>query len=93
MSQSPIFEQFYPKNNVTIALSTNLEQKLKLAAKLSQKSEQDLIIEAIENHLKQFYPKQSCYDLAMELEVIGVAENLPPDLSTNPEYFEGFGNL
>ncbi|MEB3311427.1 MAG: hypothetical protein VKJ02_14465 [Snowella sp.] len=34
---------------------------------------------------------QNCYDLALELGVIGVAENLPPDLSTNPAYFEGFG--
>lgn len=87
MSQSTIFEQSYPKTNITIALSTSLEQKLKQVAELSQKSEQDLIIEAIENHLKQFYPRQSCSDLAMELGVIGVSEDLPPDLSTNPEHF------
>ncbi len=33
----------------------------------------------------------SCYDLALELRVIGVAENLPTDLGTNPAHFRAFG--
>jgi hypothetical protein len=34
---------------------------------------------------------QSCYDLAMQLGVVGCAEDLPVDLSTNKAYLEGFG--
>jgi virulence-associated protein VagC len=34
---------------------------------------------------------KSCYNLAMELGIIGIAKDLPSDLSTNPDYFEGFG--
>lgn len=36
-------------------------------------------------------PFKSCYDLAEELGIIGIAKNLPADLSTNQAYFEGFG--
>lgn len=33
---------------------------------------------------------KNCYDLALEMEVISVINDLPPDLSINPDYFEGF---
>ncbi|HLJ10491.1 MAG TPA: antitoxin family protein [Planctomycetaceae bacterium] len=33
----------------------------------------------------------SCYDLARDLGVIGVADDTPPDLSSNPAHMEGFG--
>lgn len=79
------------KTNISIPLSPILEQRLKEVAQMSQKSEQELILEAVENHLKQFPKQKTCYDLAKELGVIGVADNLPSDLSTNPDYFEGFG--
>ena len=79
------------QNNISIALSPSLEQRLKQVAQMNQKTEQELILEAIENHLEQFLSSKSCYDLAIELGVIGVAEDLPSDLSTNPSYFQGFG--
>jgi predicted DNA-binding antitoxin AbrB/MazE fold protein len=34
----------------------------------------------------------SCYDLAQSIGVIGVADDAPSDLSTNPAHFEGFGS-
>lgn len=78
-------------NNINITLSPSLDQRLKEVAKMSQKSEQELILEALESHLQQFPFSKSCYDLALELGVLGVAEDFPPDLSTNSDYFEGFG--
>jgi hypothetical protein len=33
----------------------------------------------------------TCLDVARGLGVIGIAEDLPEDLSTNPKYFDGFG--
>lgn len=33
----------------------------------------------------------SCYDLARDLGVIGVVDDSPTDLSTNPAYLDGFG--
>jgi hypothetical protein len=44
-----------------------------------------------ENHSKLETNKtKNCYDLALEMQVISVTNHLPPDLSINPDYFEGF---
>jgi predicted DNA-binding antitoxin AbrB/MazE fold protein len=43
------------------------------------------------NNLEKLSSAKSCYDLAQELGIIGIAEDLPSDLSTNKNYFEGFG--
>ncbi|MGB0564148.1 MAG: hypothetical protein ACPGVO_20455 [Spirulinaceae cyanobacterium] len=77
--------------NITIPISPNLEQQLREVAGVQQKSVQELIIEAVELHLQQLTPSKSCYDVALDLGVIGVVNDLPNDLSTNPQYFEGFG--
>lgn len=76
--------------NITIPVNQRLEKRLKEVAQISQKSEQELILEALENHLKQFPSSQNCYDLANDLGILGVTEDLPSDLSTNPNYFQGF---
>ena len=33
----------------------------------------------------------SCYDLAQKAGMIGALKDASPDLSTNPEHFQGFG--
>ncbi len=35
---------------------------------------------------------ESCYDIALRTGIIGLVEDAPRDLSTNPKYFEGFGS-
>lgn len=47
----------------------------------------------MESYIRKFIPEKSCYDLAMELDVIGSVVDLPKDLSTNPDYFNGFGGI
>ena len=34
----------------------------------------------------------TCFDLAQKIGVIGVADDTPTDLSSNPAHFEGFGS-
>ncbi len=34
---------------------------------------------------------ESCYDIAQRSGIIGIVEEASSDLSTNPQYFEGFG--
>ncbi len=70
-------ERIYVMNNtqttsINILVSSILESRLKEVAKLSQKSEQKLIIEAVENYLKQFSSPKNCYALAKELGIIGI---------------------
>lgn len=75
-----------------IVLSSNLQQKLTKLAQQTKKSEQEVIIEVLEKYLEiEETLEQNCYDRALELGVIGVAEDLPSDLSTNPDYFIGLG--
>ena len=74
-----------------INLEPQLEAQLKATAKQINQTEQELITEAITKHLQELNQSENCYDLALQLGVIGRAENLPPDLSTNPNYLEGFG--
>ncbi|MBP0016922.1 MAG: hypothetical protein J7647_05110 [Cyanobacteria bacterium SBLK] len=78
---------------LNISLSTDLKQQLQKAVEITQKNEQQLIVEALEKHLAELTKPQNCYDLALKLGVIGVAENFPSDLSTNPDYFTRFGNF
>ena len=73
---------------VHLFLPVYLEALLKAIAKQTNKTEQELIIEAIIKHLQELNQSQNCYDLALQLGVIGRAENLPADLSTNPNYLE-----
>ena len=74
-----------------INLEPQLEAQLKATAKQINQTEQELITEAITKHLQELNQSENCYDLALQLGVIGRAETLPPDLSTNPNYLEGFG--
>lgn len=77
--------------SINVLMSSLLESRLKEIALSSQKSEQELIIEAVESYLKQFPPIKTCYDLAKELDIIGSVTDLPSDLSTNSNYFDEFG--
>ncbi len=58
-------------HSVTIPVSETLSEQLKTLAELQDKSEHELIIEAVESYIRKFIPEKSCYDLAMELDVIG----------------------
>jgi hypothetical protein len=83
------------KYSVTIPISTTLDKRLKEVAKIQNKSEQELILEALESHLNKISPNVNCYDLLQELGIFQEIEgvDLPSDLSTNPKYFDNFGTL
>ena len=78
-------------NSLNLVLNSEIEHQLKEAARQAQKNEQEIIIEAPEEHLKKLKKSPKCYALAVELGLIGIAEDLPADLSTNPDYLKGFG--
>ena len=50
-----------------------------------------MIREALEQYLAAPEKGESFYDLALRTGFLGAGKNLPPDLSTNKKYFEGFG--
>jgi hypothetical protein len=70
------------------------ERELREYARRTGRSEAEVIGAALDAYLTKL-PRladgETCYDIAKRIGFIGGSDNLPPDLSTNPDYFEGFG--
>lgn len=79
------------KGHVTVQIGEELQIQLKEVARLQHRSESDVVHEALQIYLQEVSGKQNCYDLAKRLGIVGIASDLPEDLSTNPDYFNGFG--
>jgi hypothetical protein len=76
---------------INVRIEERVKQQLEAEARLKGVSPSAVVRQAIEEHLKQQKPAESCYDLAKRLGILGSAKGLPSDLSTNPKYREGFG--
>jgi predicted DNA-binding protein len=76
---------------ITVRLPASLQARLERRAKLSGKTESELVRESVEAHLAEDPKRESAYDLAKRLGLVGCVKNAPSDLSTNPKYMEGFG--
>jgi len=78
-------------DRLSIRLSPTLRRKLARAAAVERKPEAAVVRQALESYFGGNGQPVSCYDVAKRMGVIGMAKNLPRDLSTNKKYFEGFG--
>jgi hypothetical protein len=76
---------------INVRVQSRLKQQLEAEARARGVSPSQIVRQAIEEHLRQQEPGESCYDLAKRLGIIGSAEGLPTDLSSNPKHMEGFG--
>jgi hypothetical protein len=78
-----------------IRLSEEQERHLRQYAHETGRSESEVIATALEEYFATRTPSggsgENAYELARRIGMIGVAGDLPSDLSTNPSYFEGFG--
>lgn len=72
-------------------IEPHLQSGLRRRAALAQKSESEVVREALEAYLSNAPEGPSAYDLAVRAGVIGCVKSGPRDLSTNPKYFKGFG--
>ena len=86
------FSEFLKQKNVNLTPQERLEKWRKVIEKLPQTSvnlsdevlHREAMYEDVSSSKKQdFEQPKSCYDLALALGVIGVAEGLPTDLSTS----------
>jgi predicted DNA-binding protein len=78
-------------NRISIRISPNLEHRLRQEAARNGKSESQLVRDALEDYLATSGKRETCYELARRIGVLGCVKNAPADLSTNRKYFEGFG--
>jgi predicted DNA-binding protein len=78
-------------DRITVRLSKALTERLRKRSAVTGDNESQMVRKALEKFLNQPSKQRSAYDLAVEAGIIGIAKNLPKDLSTNPRHFNGFG--
>ena len=76
---------------INVRVDQRLKQELEAEAREKGVSPSDVVRQALEEHVKQRTPRQSCLDIARRIGILGIYKDAPPDLSTNPEHMEGFG--
>lgn len=76
---------------INVRVDERLKQELEAEARERGVSPSEIVRQALKAHMQQRSPRESAYDLAKRLGIIGSAKGLPTDLSTNPKHMEGFG--
>ncbi len=78
-------------SRLTIRLDSHLRRRLGRLARQQAKRASELVREALESFCQNQEAQPTCFDIAQKAGLIGAARELPPDLSTNPQYLEGLG--
>jgi metal-responsive CopG/Arc/MetJ family transcriptional regulator len=76
---------------INVRVDQRLKQELEAEAREKGVSPSDIVRQALEEHVKQRTPRETCLDIARRIGILGIYKDAPPDLSTNPEHMEGFG--
>lgn len=78
-------------NRITVRIPGELTARLRSSSQARGASESELVRAALESYLSHPSGERTAYDLAHEAGLIGVAPDMPRDLSTNRRHFGGFG--
>jgi predicted DNA-binding protein len=78
-------------HRITVRLSPDMRRRLKAAARRGGTRESDVVRNAMEVHLAAEEGSLTAYDHAKKAGLIGAVKESIRDLSTNPNYFDGFG--
>jgi metal-responsive CopG/Arc/MetJ family transcriptional regulator len=76
---------------INVRVEPRLKQELEAEAKEKGVSPSEIVRQALQEHMRQRMPRETCLDIARRIGIIGVYKDAPDDLSTNPEHMEGFG--
>ncbi len=76
---------------INVRVESPLRQKLEIEAKKKGVSPSAIVRQALEEHFGRQAEPENCLQLAERLGILGSIKGLPADLTTNPEYMEGFG--
>jgi hypothetical protein len=76
---------------ITIRLDQQTERRLREEALASGINESELVREVLAAYFARSTRRATALEVARRAGVIGCADGLPPDLSTNKDHFEGFG--
>ena len=75
---------------ISVRISERLCERLAAEAAATGRRESDLVREALAEYLASRDRGESAYEVAKRLKLLGCARDALPDLSTNPDHFEGF---
>lgn len=76
---------------LTVRLDVALRDRVRLRAESLGMAESEYVRETLDRDTGKAFEGPSVYDLMKRSGSIGIAKGLPPDLSTNKKYMEGFG--
>ena len=76
---------------ISVRVDDRLKRELEVEAREQGVRPSDVVRQVLERHVRERTPRMNAFQLAEKLGIIGCAKDLPPDLSTNPVYMEGFG--
>ena len=76
---------------INVRVEGTLKQRLEIEATQKGVSPSAIVRQALEEHFGRQTPPENCLQLAERLGILGSIKGLPADLTTNPEYMEGFG--
>ena len=76
---------------INVRVDERLKQELEAEAREKGVSPSDIVRQALEEHMRQRTPRETCLDIARRIGILSIYKDAPHDLSTNPEYMEGFG--
>jgi antitoxin component of RelBE/YafQ-DinJ toxin-antitoxin module len=76
---------------INVRVEERLKRQLEDEAREQGVRPSDIVRQALEEHVRKRKPRLDARQLAEQLGILGSAEGLPTDLSTNPAHMEGFG--
>jgi len=78
-------------NRISIRMDEKLRRDLRRYASVVRRPESEIVRAALEEYLASRDRHQTLYDALLQTGFIGCAKNAPRKLSTNRQYFRGFG--
>jgi Arc/MetJ-type ribon-helix-helix transcriptional regulator len=76
---------------ITIRLDECTERRLREEAVAAGKNESEVVRDALAVYFARTKRRATALEVARRAGIIGCADGLPADLSTNKDHFEGFG--
>jgi len=78
-------------HRIAIRVPASLAKLLRQRSRAQRQTPSELVRAALQEYLSMGTPPRTLYDAFKESGLIGCVKNAPSDLSSNPRYFEGFG--
>jgi hypothetical protein len=78
-------------DRINARVEPRLKQEIEAEAREKGVSPSEIVRLALQEHVRQRTPRETCLDIARRIGILGVYKDAPHDLSTNPEHMEGFG--